>query len=516
MKETIASWLDARALGYATTIALVAFSGWNFIPLQAFEALDPSFFSSLTPLRSAAFVATFFLGGFFALAFPAPGSSTRILVGSSTIMLGIGYVVVYFSSSTGSSSDVLFQAAMILIGSGTSLSFLSLPTLMAHESFPNACRQILFGSAAMFVLYMPVSIISSMSLQGVAVLGIVAANALCLFRASRLTQNSKRATYLYSSYRFRVILKRLTNSLWRPILSIAVVGYASSTSRGLAEYNSLVDINVILSICMPLSALLLATLMRVWKYKPLYGRIYLVTLIAVATAYAGISITGSWYYPILAGICYFAFSLMSMLMMLTSIQAAADQKVSATGVFGLFSGLVYLLSSVGTTITTSFGEAVEYSQTLVIALSCIYLLSFVGLIINLIGVHKRTNETRSDSQAQTDHQLDGPRDTKDTTNVSGENESNQQVIYVDVVPLCCERLKDRYKLSNRETEVLEYIIRGRSARYISDALYVTQGTIQTHTKNLYKKLGVPGKQQLLDLFEEERNVLAKSIFPLST
>ncbi len=59
----------------------------------------------------------------------------------------------------------------------------------------------------------------------------------------------------------------------------------------------------------------------------------------------------------------------------------------------------------------------------------------------------------------------------------------------------------RYALTPRETEVLGYLVRGRTLPYIADALFVTTGTVKTHTVHIYRKLQVNSRQELLDLFE---------------
>lgn len=62
---------------------------------------------------------------------------------------------------------------------------------------------------------------------------------------------------------------------------------------------------------------------------------------------------------------------------------------------------------------------------------------------------------------------------------------------------------EAFNLTKRETEVLEYLVRGRSLPYIADALFVTTGTVKTHVKHIYRKCAVGTRQELLDLFENE-------------
>lgn len=70
--------------------------------------------------------------------------------------------------------------------------------------------------------------------------------------------------------------------------------------------------------------------------------------------------------------------------------------------------------------------------------------------------------------------------------------------------IACDALASAHHLSPREAEVMVLIAKGRSAPRIADELGVSTGTVQTHSKNLYRKLGIHSRQSLLILIEEER------------
>ena len=65
----------------------------------------------------------------------------------------------------------------------------------------------------------------------------------------------------------------------------------------------------------------------------------------------------------------------------------------------------------------------------------------------------------------------------------------------------CDAIAAEYKLSRRETEVFYLFARGRSSSRIADDLYVSSGTVSTHLRNIYRKLDVHSRQELLDLVE---------------
>ncbi|MCL2826217.1 MAG: LuxR C-terminal-related transcriptional regulator [Eggerthellaceae bacterium] len=59
----------------------------------------------------------------------------------------------------------------------------------------------------------------------------------------------------------------------------------------------------------------------------------------------------------------------------------------------------------------------------------------------------------------------------------------------------------RYALTPRETEVFTYLAKGHSRPYIQQKLYLSDGTVKTHTSHIYTKLNVHTRQDLLDLIE---------------
>ena len=64
---------------------------------------------------------------------------------------------------------------------------------------------------------------------------------------------------------------------------------------------------------------------------------------------------------------------------------------------------------------------------------------------------------------------------------------------------CCREIAREFELSNREIDVLELLARGYSAARIQKELYIAAGTVNYHTRNIYAKLGVHSKQEVIDL-----------------
>ncbi|MEE0705583.1 MAG: helix-turn-helix transcriptional regulator [Adlercreutzia sp.] len=66
----------------------------------------------------------------------------------------------------------------------------------------------------------------------------------------------------------------------------------------------------------------------------------------------------------------------------------------------------------------------------------------------------------------------------------------------------CEAVALAAELSRRETEVLKLAARGYTSTYISKALFISDSTVRTHLKSVYRKTGVASKVELIDLVRE--------------
>lgn len=62
-----------------------------------------------------------------------------------------------------------------------------------------------------------------------------------------------------------------------------------------------------------------------------------------------------------------------------------------------------------------------------------------------------------------------------------------------------EAAADEYGLSERERDVLRLLAEGRTSSRIQEELCIAAGTVNYHTRNIYSKMGVHSRQQLIDL-----------------
>ena len=65
----------------------------------------------------------------------------------------------------------------------------------------------------------------------------------------------------------------------------------------------------------------------------------------------------------------------------------------------------------------------------------------------------------------------------------------------------CKALVGHYGLSAREAEILPFILKGRTSERISQELFISKSTVETHLRRIYAKAGVHSRQELIDLNE---------------
>ena len=71
----------------------------------------------------------------------------------------------------------------------------------------------------------------------------------------------------------------------------------------------------------------------------------------------------------------------------------------------------------------------------------------------------------------------------------------------------CHTVGERSGLSEREQEVLRQLADNRTPQDIADHLYISLHTVRTHTKNIYAKLGVHSRDELIALVRKEYEAL---------
>ncbi len=70
-----------------------------------------------------------------------------------------------------------------------------------------------------------------------------------------------------------------------------------------------------------------------------------------------------------------------------------------------------------------------------------------------------------------------------------------------------EKLFDKFNLSAREKEIATLVLKGKSNKEIEDTLFIALRTVRTHLYNIYKKMGVSSRLELINLVQRKSKFL---------
>ncbi|NLG04001.1 MAG: helix-turn-helix transcriptional regulator [Clostridia bacterium] len=80
--------------------------------------------------------------------------------------------------------------------------------------------------------------------------------------------------------------------------------------------------------------------------------------------------------------------------------------------------------------------------------------------------------------------------------------SNPGVSHIGRWRIKCSEFARNYQLTSRQEEVLVLLAKGYSTSYIRDVLFVSDHTIKAHIYNIYRKVDVHSRQELIKLIED--------------
>lgn len=180
-------------------------------------------------------------------------------------------------------------------------------------------------------------------------------------------------------------------------------------------------------------------------------------------------------------------------------------RVAHVGWMGYAMGLGFMrgLAQLGILIGTLLGYRFEFSSlietaslpTLCLVLLCVSIVPTL-LLVNRESVFRyRTDEPHL--------QLSSNNKEQGESEITVLGDADQQkTLSEDVLVMACQKLAQGKGLSARETEVFVLFSQGRSTPYIRDVLHISKNTVDSHAKNIYRKLEVHSRQELINLVHE--------------
>lgn len=212
--------------------------------------------------------------------------------------------------------------------------------------------------------------------------------------------------------------------------------------------------------------------------------------------------TGPWQRMMLSGMGLSAYNLIFIVAFLV---VSRHYHCSALQLFS-FGRAVYSVASAASnfmvvTLMSISGREASYLEVAVLVFACqiVVVIGFLVFILN-----------RDDARAARAVIEEGAEGGSGSSEVISLDDSQDQSSESNVVasepqhPSVISQMADIYKLSERETEVLAQLVKGRSIKRTGEELYISVGTVNTYLRRIYQKMDIHSRQELIDRFDKLR------------
>jgi DNA-binding NarL/FixJ family response regulator len=81
-------------------------------------------------------------------------------------------------------------------------------------------------------------------------------------------------------------------------------------------------------------------------------------------------------------------------------------------------------------------------------------------------------------------------------NINSQNNSGRFVVTMEFLSEAQKFADYKFKFSKREAEVIDGLIQGKNNSHLAESLNLSENTIKTHIKNIYKKTGANNRVEL--------------------
>ena len=445
----------------------------------------------------------------------------------------------------------LMVASGAFIGLGSAGFYMLWQRLFAAQESDEGNRNLILGTAYASVLYFALHLIPRAVTVYLTPLVIMPFFALTISLASRRIDFDQPMFEDVPKSNAGVYRQAL-RTLARPALCIASLGMCAGVMRALAIEGPAMG-SLVNTLSMGASLIAAVGFLVLWQFKNVrlnVTSLFRVVFPVVITGFVLLPFLGAHYARWLAALLYAAYSVAIMLMMIQSAQVSRDQGTNPVFVYGFFGGVVYLFHDAGFIGGTLVGQVTVagLSTHAVCALGAIYILGFMyfygqggfqqamrnaNRVVPDVELVSRRVAGSSDKPVQAAKPARGAKSARSAEPASGfgsahgtepavrpeerqahhdpqrrangpEHPSAPEAVYLDRISKQVAAVRAAYRLSAREAEVMEHIVRGKTVVRIAEELIISENTVRMHSKRIYAKLDVHKKQELIDLVESFR------------
>ncbi|MBE6466450.1 helix-turn-helix transcriptional regulator [Denitrobacterium detoxificans] len=487
------------AMGYALFLAVNAAGVWGgvfpFLPLD-FQTYDLLLWFYLA--QAGTLFVTFFAGA--RLSFTGNGFLEKAPVLKAALPYFLGWCGLIAAIYVHDHTVELTVAGGALLGLGSGAFYLQWQRYFAATAEEVGERNMLTGgmyaAAIYFALYLIPRAITALLIPTV----FLPLFSMALTLANR-TIDPNQPMFQDGPRQNQRVYRRAFASMWRSALCLGGFALCTGLIRATAiespTIGSLVNI-------LSMAGLFVAGLavLALWQLKGLrlnIVKLYQFTYPVVATAFLVLPATRLGYVRWLAAAVYALYSIGLLLMMLQCAQTSRARGVEPMFAYGMFGGIVYGMHDMGF-IMGSIGHQITnqlVTQNTLVSLASVYLLGilFFAVTVNFRGTAPRLLQGDSIELVSAHPSAVPPRPKSVERVAEGERFHHDRVakqVYL---------LQTEFRLSDREAEVVDLVVRGNTVARIAELLTVSENTVRTHMKRIYTKLSVHRKQELIELVE---------------
>ena len=521
---------NVASLGYALFLAINAAGVWGgvfpFLPLD-FQTPEIIFWFFLA--QSLVFSLCYFasaVGVYF-----LPGPTRRFLVRLACIPYLLGWCCLIAAIYIDRASLPLVVVGGAFLGLGSAGFYMLWQRLFASSDSDRGNLELIRGTVYGAIMYFGLYAIPQAVTAFLIPLVFMPLFGLAIVLKSREIDLDQ-PMFEDVPHENPTVYRAVIRDYWRSALCVGAIGFCTGIMRALAigepQVGSLVNM-----LSMAASLVGATAMLTLWKVKSVRFNVvglYRVAFPFVITSFLLLPFSSLEYARWQAAILYAVYSVVIMLMMIQCAQASRDRGINPVFIYGFFGGIVYTLHDVGF-LAGTFSEQVRIlgiDPLATTALVSLYLLGFMFFIgqggfkrilnhdpsaenIELIMLDGRSSGQPDESRRDAD-QPDGsrrdanirsgnPASQADAPRGRGRHNFEGDFELTDRLSKQAQVLREQYRLSARETEVMEYIARGYTVARTAEELIVSENTIRTHSKRIYAKLDVHKKQELIDMLK---------------
>ena len=258
----------------------------------------------------------------------------------------------------------------------------------------------------------------------------------------------------------------------RPLLLLGAFGFSNATIHGFIGTED--QVTVLLGVCVAALGVLVAVFWRIDRFE--VKSLYQVSVPVLVAGFLFVLMSFGWS-GVAAALCSnAAYALFSIFVTAVFCGISYRYGVNAVWIFGITQASRSIGSFVGN-LASTFGKPLYADPAMLVVV-------ISGLVVLMVALSMT---------------LVSDRDFATTWGVASRSQGTELLTVLDEeerTTQTCARVARRYGLTRREEEVLVLMMRGYTLARIGAELYVADSTMKTHSRHIYRKVGVKNRQEL--------------------